>query len=67
MREQAAVALEQLNQQLSSEVELRTAERDRGARLQLQQAPSFMYPEWTGSHLELVNDLTSNWSETVNC
>ncbi|MGO4610937.1 hypothetical protein AB4142_31875, partial [Variovorax sp. 2RAF20] len=41
IREKAALALEQLNRQLSSEVELRTAERDR-MRALFQQAPSFM-------------------------
>ncbi|MCJ8056859.1 response regulator [Shinella curvata] len=56
LREQAAAALEQLNRQLSSEVELRTAERDR-MRALFQQAPSFMCilsgPDHT---FELVND-----------
>lgn len=56
IREKAALALEQLNRQLSSEVELRTAERDR-MRALFQQAPSFMCilsgPEHT---FELVND-----------
>ncbi len=56
IREKAALALEQLNRQLSSEVELRTAERDR-MRVLFQQAPSFMCilrgPEHT---FELVND-----------
>lgn len=56
LREQAALALEQLNRQLSSEVELRTAERDR-MRALFQQAPSFMCilsgPDHT---FELVND-----------
>jgi len=56
MREQAAVALEQLNQQLSSEVELRTAERDRMRDL-FQQAPSFMCILSGPDHIfELVND-----------
>ncbi|OAE49023.1 response regulator [Agrobacterium tumefaciens] len=56
IREKAALALEHLNRQLSSEVELRTAERDR-MRALFQQAPSFMCilsgPEHT---FELVND-----------
>ncbi|WP_144579035.1 response regulator [Agrobacterium sp. DE0009] len=55
IREKAALALEHLNRQLSSEVELRTAERDR-MRALFQQAPSFMCilsgPEHT---FELVN------------
>lgn len=56
MREQAAVALEQLNRQLSSEVELRTAERDRMRDL-FQQAPSFMCILSGPEHIfELVND-----------
>lgn len=56
MREQAAVALEQLNRQLSSEVELRTAERDRMRDL-FQQAPSFMCILRGPDHIfELVND-----------
>ncbi len=56
MREQAAVALEQLNRQLSSEVELRTAERDRMRDL-FQQAPSFMCILSGPDHIfELVND-----------
>ncbi|QCL77217.1 MULTISPECIES: response regulator [Agrobacterium] len=56
MREKASVALQQLNRQLASEVELRTTERDR-MRALFQQAPSFMCilsgPEHT---FELVND-----------
>lgn len=56
MREQAAVTLEQLNRQLSSEVELRTAERDRMRDL-FQQAPSFMCILSGPDHVfELVND-----------
>ncbi len=56
MREQAAVALEQLNRQLSSEVEVRTAERDRMREL-FQQAPSFMCILSGPDHVfELVND-----------
>lgn len=56
MREKAAVALEQLNRQLSSEVELRTAERDRMRDL-FQQAPSFMCILSGPDHkFELVND-----------
>ena len=56
MREQAAVALEQLNRQLSSEVALRTAERDRMRDL-FQQAPSFMCILRGPDHVfELVND-----------
>ncbi|MGV1760889.1 response regulator [Rhizobium sp. A22-96] len=56
MREKAAVALEQLNRQLSSEVELRTAERDRMRDL-FQQAPSFMCILRGPDHkFELVND-----------
>lgn len=56
MREKAAAALEQLNRQLSSEVELRTAERDR-MRALFQQAPSFMCILSGADHVfELVND-----------
>ena len=56
MREQAAIALELLNRQLSSEVELRTAERDRMREL-FQQAPSFMCILSGADHVfELVND-----------
>ena len=56
MREKAAVALEQLNRQLSTEVELRTAERDR-MRVLFQQAPSFMCILSGPDHVfELVND-----------
>lgn len=56
LRERAAVALEQLNHQLSSEVELRTAERDR-MRVLFQQAPSFMCILSGPDHVfELVND-----------
>ncbi|MCR6502139.1 response regulator [Shinella sp. CPCC 101442] len=56
LRERAAVALEQLNRQLSSEVELRTAERDRMRGL-FQQAPSFMCIMSGPEHVfELVND-----------
>ncbi|MFB2551373.1 response regulator [Ensifer soli] len=56
MREKAAVALEQLNRQLMSEVEQRTAERDRMRDL-FQQAPSFMCILRGPDHVfELVND-----------
>ncbi len=56
MRGEAAVALEQLNWQLVSEVELRTAERDRLRGL-FQQAPSFMCILRGPDHIfELVND-----------
>ncbi|UJW77526.1 hybrid sensor histidine kinase/response regulator [Rhizobium sp. SL42] len=56
LRDQAAVALEQINRQLSSEVELRTAERDR-MRALFQQAPSFMCILSGPDHVfELVND-----------
>ncbi|QFY62446.1 response regulator [Rhizobium grahamii] len=56
MREKAALALEQLNRQLNSEVELRTAERDR-MRALFQQAPSFMCILSGPNHIfELVND-----------
>lgn len=56
MRERAAIALEQINRQLSSEVELRTAERDRMREL-FQQAPSFMCILSGPDHIfELVND-----------
>ena len=56
MREKAALALEQLNRQLSTEVELRTAERDR-MRVLFQQAPSFMCILSGPDHVfELVND-----------
>ncbi len=56
MRDQAAAALEQLNRQLSSEVQLRTAERDR-MRALFQQAPSFMCILRGPDHVfELVND-----------
>ncbi|SIQ01698.1 PAS fold-containing protein [Rhizobium sp. RU33A] len=56
LREKAAIALEQVNRQLSSEVELRTAERDR-MRALFQQAPSFMCILSGPEHVfELVND-----------
>ena len=56
LRDQAAAALEQINRQLSSEVELRTAERDR-MRALFQQAPSFMCILSGPDHkFELVND-----------
>jgi signal transduction histidine kinase/DNA-binding response OmpR family regulator len=56
MRERAAAALEQLNRQLSSEIALRTAERDRMRGL-FQQAPSFMCIMSGPEHIfELVND-----------
>jgi signal transduction histidine kinase/CheY-like chemotaxis protein len=56
MREDAAVTLEKLNRQLVSEVELRTAERDR-LRALFQQAPSFMCILRGPDHVfELVND-----------
>lgn len=56
LRDQAAAALEQINRQLSSEVELRTAERDR-MRALFQQAPSFMCILSGPDHVfELVND-----------
>ncbi|MEJ1177230.1 response regulator [Agrobacterium sp. CMT1] len=56
IREKAALALEHLNRQLSSEVELRTAERDR-MRALFQQAPSFMCILSGLEHtFELVND-----------
>jgi len=56
MREMAAIALEQINSQLSSEVELRVAERDR-MRALFQQAPSFMCILSGVDHrFELVND-----------
>jgi len=56
MREQAATALEQVNRQLSSEIKLRTAERDR-MRVLFQQAPSFMCILSGPDHVfELVND-----------
>ncbi|WP_337270013.1 response regulator [Oryzifoliimicrobium ureilyticus] len=56
MREKAAAALEQLNRQLASEVELRTTERDR-MRALFQQAPSFMCILSGPEHMfELVND-----------
>lgn len=56
MREEAALALDQLNRQLSSEVELRTAERDRMRGL-FQQAPSFMCILSGPDHVfDLVND-----------
>jgi signal transduction histidine kinase/DNA-binding response OmpR family regulator len=56
MREQAAVVLEQLNRQLTSEVALRTAERDRMRDL-FHQAPSFMcILRGPGHVFELVND-----------
>jgi signal transduction histidine kinase/DNA-binding response OmpR family regulator/PAS domain-containing protein len=56
MREQAAVALEQLNRQLLTEVELRTGERDRMRGL-FQQAPSFMCVFNGPEHVfELAND-----------
>lgn len=56
LREQASTVLEQLNLQLSSEVELRTAERDRMRDL-FQQAPSFMCILSGPDHIfELVND-----------
>ncbi len=56
LRDKAAFALEQINRQLSSEVELRTAERDR-MRALFQQAPSFMCILSGPDHVfELVND-----------
>jgi signal transduction histidine kinase/DNA-binding response OmpR family regulator len=56
LREEAASALEQLNRQLATEVELRTAERDRMREL-FQQAPSFMCILRGPDHVfELVND-----------
>ncbi len=56
MRDEAAVALGQLNRQLVSEIELRTAERDRLHGL-FQQAPSFMCILRGPDHVfELVND-----------
>ncbi len=56
LREEAASALEQLNGQLATEVELRTAERDRMREL-FQQAPSFMCILRGPDHVfELVND-----------
>lgn len=56
MREDAALALEQINRQLVSEVEVRTAERDRMRSL-FQQAPSFMCILRGPKHtFELVND-----------
>jgi signal transduction histidine kinase/DNA-binding response OmpR family regulator len=56
MRERAAAALEQLNRQLASEVELRTTERDRMRGL-FQQAPSFMCILSGPDHVfELAND-----------
>ncbi|MDO3445559.1 response regulator [Agrobacterium sp. V1] len=56
LKERAAIALEQLNRQLSSEVEQRTAERDR-MRALFQQAPSFMCILSGPDHVfELVND-----------
>lgn len=56
LREAAAVALEQLNRQLVSEVETRTAERDRMREL-FQQAPSFMCILRGPEHVfELAND-----------
>ncbi|MDM9623336.1 response regulator [Rhizobium sp. S96] len=56
LRDKAAVALEKLNGQLASEVELRTAERDR-MRALFQQAPSFMCILSGPEHVfELVND-----------
>ena len=56
LKEKAAIALEQLNRQLSSEVEQRTAERDR-MRALFQQAPSFMCILSGPDHVfELVND-----------
>lgn len=56
LRERAADALEQLNRKLSSEVELRTAERDR-MRALFQQAPSFMCILSGPDHVfELAND-----------
>lgn len=59
LREKAAGALEQLNRQLASEVELRTAERDRMREL-FQQAPSFMCILSGPNHVfELVNDAYS--------
>ncbi|NYJ09542.1 signal transduction histidine kinase/DNA-binding response OmpR family regulator [Rhizobium leguminosarum] len=56
MRDAAAIALEQLNRQLLTEVEQRTAERDR-MRALFQQAPSFMCILSGPQHVfELVND-----------
>ncbi|MCB5203791.1 response regulator [Neorhizobium sp. T786] len=56
LREAAALALEQLNRQLVSEVEKRTAERDRMREL-FQQAPSFMCILRGPQHVfELTND-----------
>jgi signal transduction histidine kinase/DNA-binding response OmpR family regulator len=56
MRDAAAVALEQLNRQLVTEVEQRTAERDRMRGL-FQQAPSFMCILRGPQHVfELAND-----------
>jgi signal transduction histidine kinase/DNA-binding response OmpR family regulator len=56
MRDAAAVALEQVNRQLLTEVEQRTAERDRLHDL-FQQAPSFMCILRGPQHMfELVND-----------
>ena len=56
MREEAAIALEQLNRQLTSEVEQRTAERDRMRDL-FQQSPSFMCILRGPEHMfELAND-----------
>ncbi len=56
MREAAAVALEQLNRQLTTEVEQRTAERDRMREL-FQQSPSFMCILRGPDHVfELAND-----------
>lgn len=56
LREEAAVTLGQLNRQLMTEVELRTAERDRMREL-FQQAPSFMCILRGPDHVfELVND-----------
>lgn len=56
LRDQAAIALQRINHQLSSEIELRTAERDR-MRALFQQAPSFMCILRGPDHVfELVND-----------
>lgn len=56
MRDDAAAALQQVNRQLTTEVEQRTAERDRMREL-FQQAPSFMCILRGPDHVfELVND-----------
>ncbi|WP_309243057.1 response regulator [Hyalangium versicolor] len=56
MRQKAAELLRQANEQLTSEVELRTRERDRFRTL-FQQAPSFMCTLSGPDHVfELVND-----------